>query len=174
VHGITTDFLKDKPVFAEIYMDFIDFAGSAQLVAHNAEFDMKFLNFELRAVGHPDIAPSRVTDTLAIARKKFPGSPASLDALCRRFEIDLSGRDLHGALLDAQLLADVYLELMGGRQHGLGLGSLSSSDNTALSLTALSQKKRTYREPRIYNADADELSAHAQMVKKLNDPLWQS
>ena len=115
VHGISEEFLADKPTFDKIAQEFLDFVGDAVLVIHNAPFDMKFLNAELEWVGKPKLPLSQALDTLAIARKRFPGSPSSLDALCRRFGIDNSNRTLHGALLDSEILADVYLELIGGR-----------------------------------------------------------
>ena len=121
VHGIGDDQLRDKPVFAAIGQSFLDFIGDAQLVIHNAAFDMKFLNHELERANLPVIPSARATDTLAIARQKYPGSPASLDALCRRFGVDNSMREKHGALLDSEILAEVYLELIGGRQPGLVL-----------------------------------------------------
>lgn len=171
VHGLTADFLKDKPVFSQIYTDFLDFIAEGVLVIHNAEFDMKFINAELAKVGHKPIPSKRVTDTLLIARKKFPGSPASLDALCRRFSVDNSGRELHGALLDAQLLAEVYLEMMGGRQHGLGLAQdASSGDLAAVSVQA--GRQRTYREPRPHAARAEELAAHEKLLGEIKDPIW--
>ena len=117
VHGIKNEFVKDKPVFGEIIGSLMDFIGDATLVIHNAEFDIKFLNAEVKRLGFPPFKLQDAVDTVLMARKKYPGSPANLDALCRRFNIDLSGRELHGALLDAQLLASVYLELLGGRQH---------------------------------------------------------
>lgn len=119
VHGLSAAFLKDKPVFAEVVEAFLAFVGEAPLIAHNASFDMKFINAELRACGRPDLSAHKVIDTLAMARQKYPGAPASLDALCRRFGVDNSNRDLHGALIDSELLAGVYLELSGGRQPGL-------------------------------------------------------
>lgn len=122
VHGLTYDFLKEKPVFADVAQGFIDFIGSDPLIIHNAAFDMKFLNFEIKLLGRPEIPYERAIDTLAMARKKFPGSPATLDALCRRFAIDNTSRTLHGALLDSELLAEVYLELIGGRQPWYGFG----------------------------------------------------
>lgn len=171
VHGIKTEFLKDKPTFGELVGDFLDFIGEATLVIHNAEFDVKFLNAELKTFGFPSIRLADVIDTLLMARKKYPGSPANLDALCRRFNIDLSGRELHGALLDAQLLASVYLELLGGRQHGLGLAqnrNQSTSQNTGLT-TKIS---RPFREPRVFNPSPEEKEAHTQMVSKLKNALW--
>ena len=116
IHGLGDDFLRDKPVFKTIVPALIDFVGDSTLVIHNAAFDMKFLNAELAAVGHPGLPMSQSLDTVAMARRKFPGAPASLDALCRRFGIDNSAREKHGALLDCELLAEVYLELIGGRQ----------------------------------------------------------
>ncbi len=116
VHGLGDDFLRDKPVFKTIARDFIEFVGESTLVIHNAAFDMKFLNAELKSLGHPGLPMSQSLDTVAMARRKFPGAPASLDALCRRFGIDNSAREKHGALLDCELLAEVYLELIGGRQ----------------------------------------------------------
>ena len=119
VHGLGDEFLRDKPLFADIVADFEAFVGKSRLVIHNAAFDMKFLNAELRWVDRPQIPKSQALDTLAIARKKFPGSPVSLDALCRRFNINNTARTLHGALLDSEILAEVYLELVGGRQPDL-------------------------------------------------------
>lgn len=174
VHGLTAEFLKDKPVFSQIYTDFLDFIAEGVLVIHNAEFDMKFINAELAKVGHKSIPPKRVTDTLLIARKKFPGSPASLDALCRRFNVDNSGRELHGALLDAQLLAEVYLEMMGGRQHGfLGMaqGAASSSGDLA-AVSVQAERQRAYREPRPHSASKEELAAHEKLLGEIKDPIW--
>lgn len=122
VHGLGDDFLRDKPKFAQVAQQFVDFIGQdARLVIHNASFDMKFLNTELKRAGFKTLPFSRALDTLAMAREKYPGSPNTLDALCRRFGVDNSGRELHGALLDSQLLAEVYLELIGGRQPDLVL-----------------------------------------------------
>lgn len=126
VHGLDNKFLSDKPKFKEIGQAFLDFIGDAKLVIHNASFDMKFLNAELSWMGLPEIPYDRALDTLAIARRKFPGAPASLDALCRRFGIDNSARTLHGALLDSEILAEVYLELIGGRQPDFGLSTVKT------------------------------------------------
>jgi DNA polymerase III subunit epsilon len=123
VHGLGDDFLRDKPVFSKIARDFLGFIADAPLVIHNASFDMKFLNAELKAAGLPILPMARSIDTVDMARKKFPGSPASLDALCRRFGVDNSAREKHGALLDSEILAEVYLELIGGRQPDLVLAS---------------------------------------------------
>lgn len=172
VHGLDNKFLNDKPVFSQIYDDFLGFIGEARLVIHNAEFDMKFINAELMAVGHPSIPMKRAVDTLKIAREKFPGSPATLDALCRRFEIDNSNRELHGALLDSELLAEVYLELMGGRQHGLvlGAGPLAGSDGEVL--ISGEKTERPFREARVHNVSAEEKEAHQKMLESITEPLW--
>lgn len=171
VHGITNEFVADKPTFAECYMDFIDFIGKdSKLVIHNAEFDMKFLNYQLGQVGHPAISWSRVIDTLGMARKKFPGSPANLDALCRRFEVDNTGRTYHGALLDSELLAEVYLELIGGRQHGLGLSAQKAAAQSQASQN--NKANRKFREPREAIISDAEKAAHAALLDKLNDPIW--
>ena len=138
-------------------------------MAHNAQFDVKFLNYEMKAFGFPTLDKKRVLDTLEIARKKFPGSPANLDALCRRFGIDNSNRELHGALLDSELLAEVYLELLGGRQRGLSL----AQDDTKIEATIVEvRRKREFREPREFMISEDEKAAHAKMVEDLIDPLW--
>jgi len=171
VHGITNEFVKDKPTFEQCYTDFIDFIGKdSKLVIHNAEFDMKFINYQLGKVGHPAISWSRVIDTLGIARKKFPGSPANLDALCRRFDIDNTERTYHGALLDSELLAEVYLELLGGRQHGLALAAEKKAAQNAA--TAQTNANRKRREPRQYQISDEEKAAHAALLEKLNDPIW--
>lgn len=170
VHGITDDFVKDKPTFGEIVGDFLDFiGGDARLVIHNAEFDMKFLNAELKTFGFPTIDNRRVTDTLKMAREKFPGSPANLDALCRRFNIDNSSRTYHGALLDSQLLAEVYLELLGGRQQGLGINETHISVETVAEF-----KARTHREPRTFEPSKEELSLFEELLSKLKNPLWKN
>lgn len=172
VHGITNDFVKDKPIFSQVYSDFTDFIGDdGILVIHNAEFDMKFLNWELKNVGHKELGWNRVLDTLGMARKKFPGSPASLDALCRRFEIDNTARTFHGALLDSELLAEVYLELLGGRQHGLTLGDDKSKSSASSS--GISTKTRTPRKARVSKPSEEEFTAHKEFLKDLDDPIWE-
>lgn len=171
VHGITNDFVKDKPVFGEIIGAFLDFIGDARLVIHNADFDMKFLNAELKTFGFPSLDHRRVTDTVKIAREKFPGSPANLDALCRRFGIDNSNRVLHGALLDSQLLAEVYLELLGGRQRGL---DIVSAVETASSVEITAISERAYRVPRDFAPKAEEIAAHEAMIATLKSPLWKT
>lgn len=130
VHGLGDDFLRDKPKFGDVAAAFVEFIGNDPLVIHNASFDLKFLNAEFGWLKLPQIPPERAVDTLAIARKKFPGAPASLDALCRRFGVDNSGREKHGALLDSELLAEVYLELVGGRQPDFALAvSIAGEDS---------------------------------------------
>lgn len=171
VHGITNEFVKDKPIFSQVYGEFVDFIKGARLIIHNAEFDMKFINWELRQVGHEPIGPGYVVDTLAMARKAFPGAPANLDALCRRFNIDNTERSYHGALLDSELLAEVYLELLGGRQHGLGLAVKSESQG--IQGVGMGKMNRVRREPRPHQPGAEELAAHAAMVEELGEAaLW--
>ncbi len=121
VHGLSNDFLKDKPLFVHVVEEFLAFVGDSPLVIHNASFDIKFINAELARTGHPAIPLSRAIDTIEIAKRKFPGARYSLDELCKRFGVDLSGRTKHGALLDSELTAQIYLELIGGRQRGLAL-----------------------------------------------------
>lgn len=171
VHGITNEKVKDCPTFGELVGDFLDFVADSTLVIHNAEFDIKFLNAEMKPYGFPPFKLANAIDTVQIARKKYPGQPANLDALCRRFGVDLSDRDFHGALLDAQLLAKVYLELMGGRQHGLGLDSGQAGDIFIESGTIAT--KRVFREPRVFAAPAEELEQHQRMLEGLKGNLWQ-
>jgi|GraSoiStandDraft_2_1057267.scaffolds.fasta_scaffold316193_2 DNA polymerase-3 subunit epsilon len=166
VHGLTEEFLARHPLFPEIVDELLKFIGEDRLVIHNAEFDLAFLNAELRRVGRPLLACPFV-DTLAVARSRFPGNPASLDALCRRFAIDLSGRELHGAALDCRLLADVYIELLGGRQPGLDF--LAGGRNAAISIAP---EAREVRPPRPHAPLPAELAAHQEMLALLKDPLW--
>lgn len=171
VHGLGDDFLRGKPKFADIGQRFLDFVGDAKLVIHNAAFDMKFLNAELKWMGLPQLPFSRAVDTLDIARRKFPGSPASLDALCRRFGIDNSSRTLHGALLDSEILAEVYLELIGGRQPDFGLstssGQTTKAENSG-SWTA--QPRPNALPPRLTD---QEKKAHDAFVAGLGEnTLW--
>ena len=167
IHGLTTEFLKDKPVFAEVVEAFLEFVGDADLVAHNAEFDMRFVNCELENLGLEGIAPTRVIDTLQMARSKYPGAQNSLDALCRRLGIDNSNRSLHGALLDAQLLAEVYLELTGGRQGGLGL-------ETGRANKRREDRDKKARPLRSFAPSESELRAHKDFLNSLKNPIWQS
>ena len=169
VHGLTAEFLKAHPLFSEKVDGFLEFIGDSTLVIHNAEFDMKFINAELKTSGFKALPMSRVVDTLLLARQKFPGQPANLDALCRRFKIDNSERKLHGALLDSELLAEVYLQLIGGRQHGLGLGNeLAAPQSQALN----AKIKRQKRPPRSFPPANDEVAAHEALIDKIKDALW--
>ena len=172
VHGLGDEFLSDKPVFKSIAQDFLEFVGDAKLVIHNASFDMKFINAELGWLGLKPLPYDQAIDTLDIARRKFPGSPASLDALCRRFSIDNSGRTLHGALLDSEILAEVYLELIGGRQPDFGLSSnATGSPGQAQAEHEWRAMKRP--NPLPSRITADEKAAHAAFVEKLGeDALW--
>lgn len=170
VHGIGEEFLADKPVFAEIAQDFLDFVGDSQMVIHNAEFDMRFLNAELEWAGKPTLPNSQALDTLKIARKKFPGSPASLDALCRRFGIDNSAREKHGALLDSEILADVYLELTGGKQPDF---VLSQSKSSAAQEQDDSWRPKPRPTPLPSLLTDEEKAAHAAFVEALgDDTIW--
>lgn len=174
VHGLDNERLKDEPTFGEVVGDFVDFiGGDAKLIAHNAEFDMKFVNAELKMFGFPSIDPRRVIDTLPMARKKFPGSPASLDALCRRFGIDNSTRTLHGALLDSELLAEVYLELLGGRQRGLVMEDESSKSSNKKDNNVMLKSNKPFREPRVFKISYDETIEHQNMIEALgNGAIW--
>jgi DNA polymerase-3 subunit epsilon len=173
IHGLSAEFLSDKPKFVEVVDKFLDFVGDAQLVIHNAEFDMKFVNYELERAGKISIPMARATDTVRMARLKFPGAPASLDALCKRFNIDNSARSLHGALLDAQLLAEVYIELLGGRQTGLTLDAGPASRDLDFSGSSTRKKNtRPVRAARPHAPTPDELEAHQVFIATLKDPIW--
>ena len=189
IHGLTTAFLADKPLFADIVDEFLNFVGESPMVIHNAPFDMGFINAELTRLELQPLPMTQAVDTLPMARKKFPGAQANLNALCRRFEIDNSHRDLHGALIDADLLAAVYVELLGGRQPGLSLeaggsqGNLAhnpwsdmgrsggtastTADNQAFSLRADSMAFDRPHEP-----TADERAAHATLVARIPGAIW--
>lgn len=171
VHGLTDEFLADKPVFVTVAQAFRDFIADDTLVIHNAAFDMGFLNWELVLAGYPKLT-NPVVDTLTMARRKFPGAPATLDALCRRFNVDNSGRTYHGALLDAQLLADVYLELMGGRQAGLALGAAPASRGASLAGPVERGASAVRRPPRPHAPNAEELEAHTAMLGGLKNAIW--
>ena len=170
VHGLTTIFLSDKPRFADRAEELLEFIEDSPLVAHNAGFDFGFLNHELQQCGRPPVCTSRMIDTLVIARTRHPGAKHSLDALCTRFGVDRSQRIKHGALLDAQLLAQVYVELTGGRQIGLGLvAETARVDRTPGGATV------TIREPRVprpHHAAAEELERHRAFIAQLINPLW--
>jgi len=168
VHGLSASFLADKPLFSSLADELLGFIGDAPIIAHNAGFDMGFINAELRRAGKSPLTSERTIDTVMLARRKFPGAQASLDALCRRFSIDLSERGKHGALLDAKLLAKVYLELVGGREPGLAL----ASNVVEASPTLVEIKTRTARAARPHEASADELAAHTAFIAKLKNPIW--
>src|SRR6056297_224048 len=172
VHGLGDEFLRDKPLFSAISQDFISFIGDAKLIIHNASFDMKFINAELGWTGVAALPMDRAIDTLDIARRKFPGSPASLDALCRRFAIDNSARTLHGALLDSEILAEVYLELIGGRQpdFALGVDHKKTTDSGAQDIDWRPGPRPTPLSARL---TVEERAAHQAFVEQLgDDPLW--
>ena len=170
VHGLTTIFLSDKPRFTEKVQELLDFIGDSPLVAHNAAFDFGFLNFELEKCGRPGVSMSRMVDTLMLARSKHPGAKHSLDALCMRYGIDRSQREKHGALLDAQLLAQVYVELTGGRQIGLGL--VAEAARIAISPAARPVMVRKPRALRTHHAAVEELERHRAFIAQLVNPLW--
>ena len=171
VHGLTTEYLKDFPIFADVAQDWVDFIGDdGILVAHNAPFDMKFINYELQKVGFAEYKWDRVVDTLEIAKNKFPGQRNNLDALCKRFNIDNSARTFHGALLDAQLLAEVYLELLGGAEPTMDLSANFSKNNINIIDNDI---KRVFREPRIFNINEEEIANHrAFLEKNIKGALW--
>ena len=164
VHGLTEEFLAAHPPFEAIVDEFLAFIGSDQLVIHNAEFDLAFLNAELDRIGRPTLTPTHV-DTLVMARQRYPGAPASLDALCRRFEIDNSEQVSHGARIDCGLLAAVYLELIGGRQPGLDFTAPEAGVVTAI---------RIARPPRPHSPSVEELAAHEAMLALLTSPIWRA
>lgn len=166
IHGLSDAFLSDKPKFAEIADDFLSFVDGAVLVIHNAVFDIGFLNAEFARIDGPSFAVADAIDTVGMARRKFPGAPASLDALCRRFDIDNSVRTKHGALLDSELLAEVYLELIGGRQPGLALAQVKRAQ------TDIESGDRSARPPRPHAPTAEEAAAHAEFIEKLTNPVW--
>jgi DNA polymerase-3 subunit epsilon len=180
VHGLTNAFLCDKPLFAEIVDEFLTFIGDAPLVIHNASFDLGFINAELDRIQHPLLPMERAIDTLVIARKKFPGAQANLDALCRRFEIDNNHRDLHGALVDADLLASVYVELLGGRQPALSLEAENKNDTVVVatiteqesSVLQVESNEKKIRPARPHAPTAKETAAHDAFLAKLKDPIW--
>lgn len=176
VHGLSDSFLADKPLFKDQVEPLLEFLAESPLVAHNASFDFSFLNFELEFCGRPKIGMDRMVDTLAMSRTKFPGAKHSLDAMCSRFGVDRSHRVLHGALLDAQLLSQVYVELTGGRQIGLGLADqapAASQSVFAMSRASVSGS-RALRAPRPHGPNDEERTRHQAFLEKLTDPIWAS
>ena len=168
IHGISTEFLAGKDIFAEVALKFIDFIKDGTLVIHNARFDVGFLNYELKSLNHPTINLNEVIDTLSIARKKFPGSPVSLDALCKRFKINLLKRDKHGALIDVELLYEVYNYL--SEDHLLIKTEKKEEVDSNLKIAI--NIDRPYKEPRGYSCSTQELEDHLEFLKRIKDPLW--
>jgi len=169
VHGLKDEFLCKQPLFATVVEAFLEFIGDAPIIAHNASFDMGFINAELVRHGYPALAKTRAIDTVSMARRKFPGAPASLDALCKRFGVDASSRHVHGALLDAQLLAEVYLELLGGRQPGLAMEAETASVTEDV---VIEERAREFLAPRPHAPSEEELHAHEAFLAQIKDPLW--
>ena len=167
VHGLSETFLADKPTFHAVVDDFMAFVGDSKLVIHNADFDLKFINAELAALDRVAISRERAVDTVSMARRKFPGAPASLDALCKRFSVDSSARTKHGALLDSELLAEVYLELIGGRQPGLSLAANAGPQAN------VPVAEREIRPPRPHTPTAAEIDAHEAFLERdVTSPIW--
>lgn len=175
IHGLDNDFLSKAPVFAKVAYEFLAFIGNAPLVIHNADFDMRFINMELSKLNIPFLPETRAKCTLKLARKKYPGAPATLDALCKRFGVDNSNRKLHGALLDCQLLAECYLYMMGGRQPDLmGSAGAASGNNSSgeVNLAALAAAGSRTLPPRPHAPSVEELAAHEAMLKEIKESLW--
>lgn len=168
IHGITNDHVKDKPIFSKIAKEFLDFIKNSPLIIHNAGFDISFLNYELASLGYDEISFNRVVDTLTLARRVFPGAPASLDALCKRFNISLNARkQYHGALIDADLLVDVYVELTGGSQSNLDFATPEK-----LGASIETQIVRHKRDPRIYEISEEEKVNHKLFLERISNPIW--
>lgn len=165
IHGITNAHVESKPKFADVADEMLKFFGDAKLVAHNAPFDFGFIDAELARIGKPALGQGRMIDTLALAKARFPGMPNNLDALCNRFEIDRSERVTHNALLDCKLLAEVYVELTGGRQRGMAI-------DTEQGLAFAHYERPANRKPVVIKRSEEELAAHAKFVTRLKDPVW--
>ena len=165
IHGLTAEFLADKPTFPEIADDLLDFIGDADIIIHNASFDMGFINNELELANKELIAMSRVIDTLAIAKRMFPGDSKSLDALCRKFGIDNSSRTKHGALLDAELLAEVYLELIGGHEPTFMMSNLKELQN------GVNKVEKPFHAPRKFPVSDEEIRLHEEFLDKITNPI---
>lgn len=173
VHGITNDRVANEPLFADHVEAFLEFIADSPLVIHNAPFDMGFINAELERCGKAPLPNDRAIDTLIMARRKFPGGQASLDALCRKFNIDNTHRELHGAMIDTDLLADVYIELIGGKQPGLTLAvSSGESDPAPAQISSTPMAGSTHREKRLHAVPDDEKRAHQAFVESMTNPLW--
>lgn len=173
VHGLSEEFLREKPLFCDVVSGFLEFIGSDNLVIHNAAFDMGFINMEMTRVGKEPVQSGQVVDTLQIARKKHPSGPNSLDALCSRYGIDNSRRTKHGALLDAELLAEVYLELMGGRQAGLGLQTVADVSAARDIVSDVAYQARPRPVPIAVRERPEEKLAHSQFIETLGEnAIW--
>lgn len=169
VHGLTYEYLKDFPTFDKVADQWLEFIGDAKLVAHNASFDMNFVNYELKQLSKPEMSWDNCIDTLEIARNMFPGARCSLDALCRRFEIDNSARTFHGALLDAELLSEVYLELLGGKEPSL----LLDANKEVKKADAVADTVKNFREPRVFAVEENLEETHQQFLEKnVKNPIW--
>ena len=174
VHGLSYEFLKDFPTFDKVADEWLEFIGEDSiLVAHNAQFDINFVNYELKQLGKPTLSWDRVVDTLEIARNMFPGARNNLDALCKRFGVDNSSRTNHGALLDAELLAKVYLELLGGQEPSMQLGENAHRDSAVAKTVSVQSLKRQFRPARDFPLSAEDLAAHEEfMNNKIKDSVW--
>ena len=175
IHGISTEFLKDKPIFDHVAVKFLDFIKDTKIIIHNAAFDVKFLNYELNLIGMAPLDSSNVIDSLLIARNKFPGASNSLDGLCKRFNIDLSKRDKHGALLDTELLVDVYIELMGGAQAGLAFGANKNDAKVLVKNEEdfIVNKLKETLVKRDFDLSDEELQLHKEFIlKNFKNNLW--
>ena len=173
IHNLSTEFLQDKPLFSEIANDFLDFIANDTIIIHNAGFDVKFLDFELERIGLRKISQNKIIDSLQIARSKFPGSPASLDALCRRFNIDNSKRTYHGALIDTDLLCDVYIELMGGAQKGFGFNQNGEAKQNDKIIIDTIDNNKEIRQARDFLLTNEEITNHQEFIKKfLKKNYW--
>jgi DNA polymerase-3 subunit epsilon len=170
IHGLTDDFLKNQPIFLKIVDEFLSFIGESTLIIHNAEFDLSFMNSELKRIGRENIKFERAIDTLSIARKKFPGAQNNLDALCRRFDVDSSRRDLHGALLDSEILAEVYLELIGGKEPDLNLVNQKKEEGKKTTNTRRQENKRDTLLK--YGISQVEEEQHLEFMQNLKNPIW--
>ncbi len=172
IHGISTEFLQDKKVFSELAPSFLDFISDSTLVIHNARFDLSFLNFELIMHGHKPISFDNVVDTLILARKKFPGSPASLDALCKRFKISLANRDKHGALIDVELLFEVYRCLVD--DHLLIKSTTNLVENISNRADNLILREKEFKSSRNYSLSSEEVEEHKKFLKNIKNPIWEN
>ncbi len=172
IHGLSTEFLKEHPPFEDHVDAFLEFIKKDRLIIHNARFDMKFLNAELEWCGRKPLPFKQALDTLKMAREKYPGSPASLDALCKRYKIDNSNRTLHGALLDSELLAEVYLELIGGAQPDFMKPAAAEIEKKAKKEELITVIERQIRKAREFNLTSEEVEQHKELLAKLKDPIW--